>query len=145
VNNESPIARARSEADDACELDYLRGYLERDPSCPAREVRDEIVRKLQGSSGLAHAYIIPLRGDPCALCKQPSDQQAPGGCPIGIRGLYSRIGEITDEATAHWEAGEIIKARSLEEQAKRLSRLHAVLRDDLAPAVPEGGPRGRTA
>ncbi len=129
------VVRVRSEAEADYELDYLRGYLGLDPSCPAREVRDEIVRKLQPATTLlAHTWLIPHRGDPCIFCRKLAAEVAPGGCPVTIRELYSRIGDIEDLAR---DTEDPVQARALTEEAKRLRLLHLVLTRDLAPAVPK--------
>lgn len=105
----------------------MRGYDERD-----RQLREQPSR----------TYIIPHRGDPCILCRKPMDEVEPGGCPVTVRQIYSRIGQVEDEATAAWErSGDdtadpslLVAARRLEEEAKRLRLLHLVLTRDLVPA-----------
>jgi hypothetical protein len=83
---------------------------------------------------LAHTWIIPHWGDPYILCRKPADEVEPGGCLVGLRELYSRIGDVEDLAT---DTEDPVQARALVEEAKRLRLLHLVLSRDLAPAVPK--------
>lgn len=87
----------------------------------------------------AGVWTLLHRGDPCVLCGKPAVEQDPSGCPVTLPALWSRIGDLRDAATVAWETArpgtfDGVKARELEEEAKRLERLHRVLSDDMAPA-----------
>jgi len=80
------------------------------------------------------AWTLIHRGDPCVLCGKRTAEQEPGGCSVTLAELWSRVGQLGDASAAEWCSGDEVEARRLGEEAKRLERLHRVLRTDMAPA-----------
>lgn len=90
-------------------------------------------------SPIAGTWKLLHRGDPCILCQKPVAEQSPSGCPVTPEQIWSRIGDLSNAAFEAWEEhgfgeADAVVARSLEEEVRRLTRLHKVLTEDMAPA-----------